>query len=151
MKHQITQQESFFVAGIAVRTTNQMGRSMQDIGRLWTRFITENIRNQISNRYAEDIYCVYTDYETDHTGWYTTVLGCRVHEIANDGFFVALLPSGNYRVYKPQGKQPDAVGKTWAEIWDDSASRNYIADYDLYKAGASSLEETEVEIYVGQR
>jgi predicted transcriptional regulator YdeE len=150
MKHQLTKQESFFVAGIAVRTNNQHGKAMHDIGRLWTRFFAENIRNQISNRYAEDIYCVYTDYETDHTGWFTTILGCRVHEIVNDGFFVALIPSGNYRIYKPQEKEPDAVGKTWAEIWDDSASRNYIADYDLYKAGASELEETGVEIYVGQ-
>ena len=150
MKHQLTKQESFFVAGIAVRTTNHNGKAMQDIGRLWTRFFSENIRNQISNRYTEDIYCVYTDYETDHTGWYTTILGCRVHEIVNDGFFVALIPSGNYLVYKPQGRQQDAVGKAWVEIWDDSASRNYISDYDLYKAGTSNVEETEVEIYVGQ-
>ncbi len=149
MNHQLYTQDSFFVAGIAVRTINLNGRAAEDIGKLWQRFHPENIGGQISNKYSDDIYCVYTDYETDHTGWYTAVLGFRVSEIINDGFFVALVPSGNYRVYNSEGKIPESVGETWMQIWRESDSRSYVADYDLYKTGAGNFKDAEVEIYVG--
>jgi predicted transcriptional regulator YdeE len=149
MQHILTDQDSFFVAGIAVRTTNQDGKANKDIGDLWTKFMSENIQSKISDKYSDDLYCVYTDYETDHTGWYTAVIGCRVAEAGGDGMFIALVPSGSYRVYTPGGKFPDCVANTWRNIWEDGSDRKYIADYDLYKAGAKSFEETEAEIYVG--
>lgn len=139
-----------FVAGIAIRTTNQDDRSQTDIGNLWTKFMSENMAGQITARLSDDIYCVYTDYENDHTGWYTAVLGCRIESPDDsDGMFTALIPKGSYRLYKPLGKFPECVASAWKEIWDDCPSRSYIADYDLYKAGASSFETTETEIYVG--
>jgi len=149
MNYHLADQDSFFIAGIAVRTTNQDGKANKDIGDLWTKFTSENIQAKIADKYSEDIYCVYTDYETDHTGWYTAVIGCRVTDVGMDGMFAALVPSGRYRVYKPEGKFPDCVGDTWMEIWKNSDNRSYIADYDLYKAGAKSFEETETEVYVG--
>ena len=149
MQHILTDQDSFFVAGIAVRTTNQNARVRKDIGDLWTKFMSDNIQSRISGKYSDDLYCVYTDYETDHTGWYTAVIGCRVTDAGNDGMFVALVPSGSYQVYRPEGKFPDCVANTWMQIWEDGADRNYLADYDLYKAGAKSFEETETEIHIG--
>ena len=145
----LAEQDSFFVAGIAVRTTNQNARARKDIGDLWAKFMSENIQTKISGKYADDLYCVYTDYESDHTGWYTAVIGCRVSEAGNDGMFVALVPSGKCRVYKPEGKFPECVGDTWMQIWQEDIGRTYIADYDLYKAGAKNFEETETEIYIG--
>jgi predicted transcriptional regulator YdeE len=149
MQHILADQDSFFVAGIAVRTTNQNAKARKDIGDLWTKFMSENIQSKISDKYSNDLYCVYTDYETDHTGWYTAVIGCRVIDAGNDGMFVALVPSGSYKVYKPEGKFPDCVANTWMQIWEDGADRIYLADYDLYKAGAKSFEETETEIHIG--
>lgn len=139
----LTTQDSFFVAGIAVRTTNQDGRARKDIGDLWATFMSENIQSAIPAKYSDDVYCVYTDYETDHTGWYTAVLGSRVTEAGHNGMFVALVPSGNYRQYSPEGELPDSVGETWMQIWDDSEGRSYVADYDVYGP------EGKVEIYVG--
>jgi predicted transcriptional regulator YdeE len=145
-----TTRPGIFVAGIAVRTTNQDGRSQTDVGNLWTKFMNENIAGQITARLSDDIYCVYTDYESDHTGWYTAVLGCRIESPDDsEGMFTALIPKGSYRLYKPSGKFPQCVANAWREIWRDCPLRNYIADYDLYKAGASSFEATETEIYVG--
>jgi len=139
-----------FVTGIAIRTTNRDGRSQTDIGNLWTKFMSENIAGQIEAKQSDDIYCVYTDYENDHTGWYTAVLGCQILA-ANDseGMFTALIPKGSYRLYKPEGKFPCCVADTWQEIWQDGSARSYIADYDLYKAGAESFEKTKTEVYVG--
>ena len=149
MNYHLADQDSFFVAGIAVRTTNQNAKARKDIGDLWTKFMTENIQSKITGKYSDDLYCVYTDYETDHTGWYTAVIGCRVTEVGNSGMFVALVPSGKFKVYKPGGKFPDCVGDTWMHIWENGTNRNYVADYDVYKAGAESFEEMQTEVYVG--
>ncbi|MGZ3811506.1 MAG: GyrI-like domain-containing protein [Mucilaginibacter sp.] len=140
----------FFVSGIAVKTTNQEGRSQKDIGDLWTKFITENLSQQIGGKLSDDLYCVYTDYESDHTGWYTAVLGCMIEDpgYASNDFFTALVPAGYYHVYKPQGKFPECVSSTWRQIWQAPIDRKYSADYDRYKAGANSFEETEVEVYL---
>ena len=139
-----------FVAGIATRTTNEDSKSQIDIGNLWTKFMNENIAGQIDAKVSEDIYCVYTDYENDHTGWYTAVLGCQIAGPEDsEGMFTALIPKGSYRVYRPVGTFPDCVANAWREIWQDSSSRSYIADYDLYKAGAESFGDTRTEIYVG--
>jgi predicted transcriptional regulator YdeE len=138
----------FFVAGIAVNTTNQDGQSEKDIGDLWTRFTTQNMAQQITGKLSDDIYCVYTDYESDYTGRYTAVLGCKVENVdqIEDSFFVALIPKGDYHVYSPEGKFPDCVANTWRRIWQTPIDRKYTADYDCYKAGAKSFEETETVI-----
>jgi predicted transcriptional regulator YdeE len=140
----------FFVAGIAVKTINRNGQSQKDIGDLWTKFITENIGHQIEGKLSDDVYCVYTDYESDHTDWYIAVLGCCVDDpgSVHSNFFTAFIPAGSYHVYKPQGKFPDNVANTWRQIWQTPIERKYNADYDCYKAGAKSFEETEVEVYL---
>ncbi|MFI5161807.1 MAG: GyrI-like domain-containing protein [Sphingobacteriales bacterium] len=139
----LTLQDSFFVAGIGIRTTNQDGRAQKEIGDLWATFMSENIKGKIPAKYSEDVYCVYTDYETDHTGWYTTVLGYRVREAGHNGMFVALVPSGNYKQYKPQGQLADSIGEAWMQIWNGGEGRSYVADYDIYRPDGG------VEIYVG--
>jgi len=139
----LADQDSFFVTGIAVRTTNQDGKARADIGNLWAAFRSENIQAKIPAKYSGDVYCVYTDYETDHTGWYTAVLGCRVTEAGHNGMFVALVPSGSYRQYEPESTHPDSVGKAWMQVWEESKDRSYVADYDVYGV------DGKVEIYVG--
>jgi len=150
MEYMLAEQKKFYIAGIAIKTINKNDQSSKDIGGLWTRFMSENIREKIPGKLSDDIYCVYTDYESDHTDWYRAVIGCRIDEPRiNTGLFMALVPEGNYRRYKPEGEFPDCVAHTWRHIWQDGCERKYIADYDLYKAGAKSFEETEAENYVG--
>ncbi|MBS1524111.1 MAG: effector binding domain-containing protein [Bacteroidetes bacterium] len=140
----------FFVSGIHVRTTNQRNKAQQDIGSLWQRFMSENLAASIPGKLSDDIYCVYTDYEPDHTGWYTTVLGCRVEKPEiESGLFSALVPEGSYRRYKPVGDLPGCVVDTWMKIWEDSPSRSYIADYDVYRAGINCPDGSGVEVYLG--
>lgn len=67
-----------FIAGLALRTTNEHDRAQTDIAGLWAKFAGEDIAGQITSRVSDDLYCVYTDYENDYRGWYTTLLGCRV-------------------------------------------------------------------------
>jgi predicted transcriptional regulator YdeE len=78
MEFQTITLEPFYLVGISVRTTNEGGQSGKDIGQLWERFFKENILAQIRDKTSNDIYCVYTDYQRDASGPYTTLLGCAV-------------------------------------------------------------------------
>ena len=85
MPNQIIQ--SFNIIGISVRTTNENGQSSQDIPALWNKFMTEGIFGKIPNIIENSIYCIYTDYEKDHTKPYTCIVGCKVstlESIPND-------------------------------------------------------------------
>jgi predicted transcriptional regulator YdeE len=142
--------KGFYLTGISVRTTNQNGQSQKDIGALLTRFMSEGLLQQIDGRLSDDIYCVYTDYETDHTGFYTAVLGCKVISLNHipDGFTGIAIPAGKYQVYFLEGKFPDNFGAAWQEIWNSGIDRAYTADFDLYSTNPKSFEETEAKIYL---
>ena len=147
---EIIEQQAFSLAGISVRTINQNGQSKKDMMALWTRFMTDNLVQQIKDRVSDDIYCVYTDYKDDYLDVYTAVLGCQVNSLANiaEGFTGINIPAGKYQVYSLAGKFPENVRLAWQEIWDSNVSRKYTADFDLYSAGAKSFDETEVKIYL---
>ena len=67
--------ESFYIIGAYVRTTNQDGKSIIDIPRLWNKFMSEGLINTIPNKIDDKIYCVYAEYDSDHLNPYTTILG----------------------------------------------------------------------------
>lgn len=143
--------ETFFIVGIAVRTTNKNGYSQEDIGNLWTRFISHDIRELIPNKLSYDIYCVYTDYESDFMGEYTTIIGCKVSSIENlhEGLIAKEIAASDYRLYCSQGKIPECLGKTWVDIWQSSDSdRKYAADFDIYGIDAEDPDDAKVYTYL---
>ena len=75
--------KSFSVIGISIRTTNENGQSSKDIPALWGKFMHEGILEKIPNKIDNTVYCIYTDYEKDHTKPYTTILGCKVENLSN--------------------------------------------------------------------
>ena len=147
---EVIEQPAFYLTGIFVRTINQNGQSKKDMMALWTRFMTNNLVQQIGDRVSDDIYCVYTDYKDDYLDYYTAVLGCRVNSLAHipEGFTGINIPAGKYQVYSLAGEFPENVRLAWQEIWDSNVIRKYTADFDLYSAGAKSFDETEVKIYL---
>ena len=143
--------KGFFLVGISVRTTNQNGQAMKDIGGLWNWFISEQVLQQVVNRLSDDIYCVYTDYESDKDGYYTTVLGCQVATKDNipEGLICITVPPGNYNRYVAKGALSQAVGETWQQIWTSDIDRKYMADFDVYGERSQSQDDGEVEVFVG--
>ena len=134
----------FYIAGITIRTSNQNGQSQQDIGALWARFMGEGLIQKIAGRLSDDIYSVYTDYESDHNGAYTVVLGCRVdasHTQPPD-FTCITIPPGKYEVNTVEGEMPASIMKAWQQIWDKTTNRKYTADFEVYGA------EKGVKIYL---
>ncbi|GAA3972624.1 GyrI-like domain-containing protein [Mucilaginibacter dorajii] len=143
--------KGFFLQGISVRTTNQNGQSAKDIGDLWGRFMADDVIEKIEDRITDSIYCIYTDYESDHTGPYTAVLGCPVSSLDNmpAGLISVTVPASEYVRYIAKGRLPDCVAETWQEIWNTSFNRTYKADFDVWGEKAQNPEDAEVDIYVG--
>ncbi|MDN5287418.1 MAG: AraC family transcriptional regulator [Mucilaginibacter sp.] len=141
----------FFLLGISTRTSNTNGQSAKDIGELWGRFMGDGVLQQIEDRVNDDIYCVYTDYESDQNGAYTTILGCKVNNVDNvpQGLTSLIVAPASYLKYTAKGKLPDCVAETWQHIWNGSIDRKYIADFDVYGAKAWNQEDAEVDVYIG--
>lgn len=141
---------SFHLLGIAVRTTNNGGKSQQDIGALWQRFYKEGIRARIPNKESNAIYCVYTDYAQDAAGAYTTLLGCKVSTLQPlpEGFTGLVIPKATYHVYTAAGPLPDSVLATWRHIWQTPLNRAYTADFDVYVASEHDANAPTVKTYL---
>lgn len=150
MAYQTKDLEKFYVVGISLRTTNQNNQSQKDIGELWGRFMKENIGSKIKNKLSEDTYCVYTDYESDANGKYTTVLGYKVKSLDSipAGMTDITIPACKYQVYTSKGKLPDCVVSTWMNIWKTNIARKYASDFDVYGAKAADQNNAEVETYL---
>ncbi len=140
----------FTVVGISVRTNNRNGQSKKDISELWTKFMQENIFGKISNKVNENLYCIYTDYESDFMGEYTTILGYKVDSNENlpEGLITKVIPDSSYRLYQSAGNIPESVLKTWKHIWESDAKRKYLADFDVYLPDAFSIDSPVVETYL---
>ena len=105
---------------------------------------------KIPGKITEDIYCVYTDYESDFNGPYTAIVGCKVSSL-NDiptGLIGKTIPDSKYRVYRSTGKLSISLSKTWEGIWNTDLNRRYSADFDIYSEKARDYENGEVDTYV---
>lgn len=143
--------QKFYVIGISVRTTNENGQSSKDIEALWSRFWGEEIQKQIPNKVSDDIYAVYTDYENDFTGPYTTIVGLPVKSLKNipEGFVGLTIDKALYVKFVSKGEMPEAVFNTWMEIWNDKdLSRAYKADFTIHGKKYYDGDNAEVETFI---
>ncbi len=144
--------QPFKIIEISVRTTNENGNGAEDIGALWGKFISENIAGKISNKESEEIYAVYTDYESDYTGKYTTVIGQKVSTLKTipEGCVGREFQGGSYKKFMAKGAMPQAIVESWKDIWakDKVLNRRYTADFEVYGQKSQNGDASEVEIYI---
>jgi len=140
------------IIGISVRTSND-GRAIEDLGKLWNQFFQENIISKIPNQINQNIYSIYTDYESDYKGEYTTIIGLEVSTLDEipDGMVGREFEQQTFKKYIAKGELHQAVGETWMKIWkdDENLNRTYLYDYELYTEKAQNPADAEVEIYIG--
>lgn len=142
---------TFHVIGISVRTTNENQQALKDIPALWARFTEEQTAAKIPGKINDDIYCIYTDYEKDHTRPYTTLLGCRVNNLDHipDGMTGKTFAETNYKTFTAKGNLAQgAVYSEWLKIWNSSLPRAFTADFEVYGVKAVQAENAEVDIFV---
>lgn len=140
------------IMGISIRTTNQDGKAITDLGHLWQRFISENIAEQISDKVSNIIYCIYTDYESDYTGAYTALLGIEVTSLhaLPPNLVAREFGTQKFQKFTAKGPMPEAVAHTWNTIWEQNRQLNraYTYDYEVYREQSLNGAASEVEIYI---
>lgn len=151
MQYEKVSSEDFTIVGISVRTNNLNNQAKRDISQLWGQFILNNIADSIPNKISDDVYCVYTNYESDHTGDYTTTLGCRVSDTSTvipEGLIIKEIPENNYLKFISEGKLPESVAQVWDFIWKSDLNRSYIADFEVYGIASQNPDNAIVTTYL---
>lgn len=146
--------QKFNVIGISIRTTNEDRQSGKDIPALWNKFMTEEIQGKIPNKVSGDIFCIYTDYEKDHTKPYTTILGCKVESLDNipENMVGKTIESADYEELIAKGNLSEGiVYNKWLEIWNSDLNRSFTADFEVYGSKSHNPENAEVDIYISLR
>jgi predicted transcriptional regulator YdeE len=145
---------SFSIIGIAIRTTNENEQSSQDIPQHWNTFMSESIMGKIPNKIDTSIYCIYTEYEKDHTKPYTTIIGCKVSSLESipKGMIGKTFKEGNYTKFLAKGNlQEGIVFNEWMKIWNSDITRTFTADFEIYGEKAQNPENAEVDIFIATK
>lgn len=144
--------ENFKIIGIEIETTNENGKSAEDLGKLWKQFYSENVPSKIPNKISNEIYSIYTDYESDYKGKYKTIIGQRVSSLDKvpNELIGREFNGGKYQKFVAKGQMPNAVVESWQEIWakDKELNRKYTADFEVYGEKSQNGEKSEVEIFI---
>ena len=136
----------FTVVGIACRASNSRADLIQE---LWQRFTQEKISAQLTERASDAVYALYCDYESDHTGEYSLVIGCEVppYTLAATepppGLVVAAVPAAFYGVIDSRGPQPQTTVDIWKKVWTSHVKRTYVCDFEVYWGPVAA------EVFVG--
>lgn len=149
---QIVKIEPFKIIGISLRTTNENGQASKEIAELWGRFMSDNILSKIPNKVDNEIYSLYTDYESDHTKPYTAILCCKVENLDNvpNGMVGKSFEGGNYIKTSVKGDlMQGLVVNQWSKIFEMELDRTYDADFEIFDEKAQNPSDAEVDFYVG--
>ncbi len=145
----------FKIIGISTRTTNKDNQSQQDLTSLWGQFHAQNIFDKIPNKISGNVLSIYTDYKSDFTDEYTTIIGVPVSTL--DEIPTELtgreFSADNFQKFVAKGEMPNAVVNVWLDIWkrDKELDRKYSYDFEVYGQKSQNGENSEVEIYIAKK
>ena len=146
-----------YVAGYQIRTSNAKEMSGNgEIGKLWARFMQQNLAAQIPDRVGQSLMVVYSDYASDQNGEFTYLLGAPVDSIADvpRDLTVRTIPAGAYAVLTtPAGPPQQTIPALWAKIWSMSEAelggkRSFVMDYETYD-GFADPQNMQVSVHLG--
>ena len=143
--------ESFDVIGIKVSTKND-GSAGKDLPMLRGKFMGAELKEKIPNKVDDTIYCLYTNYDGDHTQPYDAILGCKVSSIQDipDGMISHTINSSKGAKFTAKGSliKAEAVINTWYEIWEADLDRSFTTDFEVYDERSNNVANAEVDIYI---
>lgn len=107
--------EGFDVIGLSARVRND---EPSGIAPLWARFYESGLRERLPGAAGNNIFCVYHDYEGDHTAPYVMTIGYGVPDgtACPAGLSRASVPPQVYAVFEAIGAQPAALVSQWQAI-----------------------------------
>ena len=148
MKYEIVELEEKIIEGIEVRTTNQNGKSIKDIGETWQKLFTQGIYDTIQNKVNNKTIGLYTDYELDYTKPYIFVAGAEVSSKTDSTLVNKVIKKGKYAKFVIKGDVQNSVGQAWQEIWNMDLKRKYTCDFEEYQNNSEDMQNQEIHIYI---
>ncbi len=160
MEKSHTKLEEIKLVGLKVRTNNknELGSLKGKIPPLVQQYFHQQLFNKIPNRKNPGTtLCVYTDYESDHTGDYTYYIGEAVTSFDHlpKDLETLTIPTQNYTKFTTK---PNPMPKVLTDAWTDilkmspkdlNGHRAYRADFEVYDERASDHNKMILDIYIG--
>jgi len=110
--------DPFSIIGISIRTTNENGKSANDIADLWNKFMSENILDKIPNKIDSTIYS----------------------KSFEGGDYMKTNTKGDL--------MKGIVVNKWMEIWAMNLERKFTADFEVYGEKAQNPSNAEVDFLI---
>lgn len=150
------------LVGITARTNNshifESDPSTNIIAATVQKYFHNGLADKIQDRKNPGTtFCVYTNYESDHTGDYTYFIGEEVNSLAEagEGFETLTIPAQSYVKFTNQpGPMPGVCVDMWQKIWqmtpaDFGGARAYLADFEVYDERSADHNNVTLDIYIG--
>ncbi|GAA3158001.1 hypothetical protein GCM10010466_55940 [Planomonospora alba] len=122
----IVDRPEVLVVGYAVRTCNadEMDPARAKLPALWQRAGVPGAFAHVPGRVDESLYAVLTDYESDHHGFYTQVVGVAVRTAAAlpEGMVAVRVPAVPALRLEARGSMPGALVECWQRMWKHTES-----------------------------
>ena len=157
IKPKIVAKGAMTMVGVEVRTSNrdEANPTVARIPQMWKRYLQERLADRIRDRIdPKATVAVYRNYESDHTGEYSFLLGAEVWQPGSvpAGMVSFTIEPANYMVFESRGSMPGALIDTWGTILQEfshsgARRRAYVADFEIHNADTPS----QVAIFIGVR
>lgn len=161
MIQEIVTKPEMHLVGICVRTNNK-DEADKINGKIWPcvmRYFHEGLAEQIPHRKNPGTtFCAYTDYESDHTGAYTYLIGEEVSSFSDplpEGFHKITIPKQAYAKFTTApAPMPDVVVNVWKHVWGLSdqqlgGKRTYETDFEVYDERAADHQKIVLDLCIG--
>ena len=144
-----TDRPELLVIGWAVRTRNEQEAdpAQAQLPGLWERATAGTIAEHVPHVAAPDTsVAVIHDYESDHDGAYTEVVGAQTTTLSEvpEGMVGVRTQPGRYAVVPVRGPMPGALVDTWSRVHqaegEGRIKRAYTTDYELHREGGAFVE-----------
>jgi len=144
----VTERNEVIVVGIAVRTTNadEMDPARAKLPVLWRRAGSPGAFAHVPGRLDENLYAVLTDYESDHHGAYTQIVGIAVRTVPRlpEGMVAVRVPAAQVLRVQARGPMPQAMIDAWQRVWKHAESggtpaRSFSTDLEVHHRGGADL------------
>ena len=154
----MTKLSEFYLIGIEERTQNKDEMAGNGkIPKVWERMFKEDIKTKVNNKIDEDIYAVYSNYESDENGKYDYFVGYKVDSLQKipDGLKGKKVLSGSYKKLETaKGATYKVVGELWMKVWkmpkeELGGKRAFKTDFEIYGGKAKDPNNSIIELFLG--
>ncbi|MER6579203.1 effector binding domain-containing protein [Nonomuraea sp. NPDC001023] len=144
----IVERAELIVVGFAVRTTNadEADPARAALPALWQRAGAPGAFAHVPGRIDENLYAVLTDYESDHTGAYTQIVGIGVRTVPRlpEGMVAVRVPAAKSIRLEARGQLPQALIEAWQQVWRHTESggqpsRAFTTDLEVHHFEGADL------------